>query len=83
MYTLIPTVYRALLKSAVSGLGHRIHTTKKTTFMFIKRAMIGQCRYFLTGQQPIAVQICVTYHAEKYDDVIIMSSLRHHYVTIT
>ena len=30
MYTLIPTVYRALLKSAVSGIGHRIHTTKKT-----------------------------------------------------
>ncbi len=28
MYTLIPTVYRALLKSAVSGIGHRIHTTK-------------------------------------------------------
>ncbi len=31
MYTLIPTVYRALLKSAVSGTDHRIHTTKKTT----------------------------------------------------
>ena len=30
MYTLIPTVYRALLKSAVSGTDHRIHTTKKT-----------------------------------------------------
>ena len=28
-YTLIPTVYRALLTSAVSGIGHRIHTTKK------------------------------------------------------
>ncbi len=27
MYTLIPTVYRALLKSAVSGTDHRIHTT--------------------------------------------------------
>jgi len=24
-YTLIPTVYRALLKSAVSGTSHRIH----------------------------------------------------------
>ena len=32
MYTLIPTVYRALLKSAVSGIGHRIHTTKKKLF---------------------------------------------------
>ncbi len=32
MYTLIPTVYRALLKSAVSGTDHRIHTTKKTTW---------------------------------------------------
>ena len=31
MYTLIPTVYRALLKSAVSGTDHRIHITKKTT----------------------------------------------------
>jgi len=31
MYTLIPTVYRALLNSAVSGTDHRIHTTKKTT----------------------------------------------------
>ncbi len=30
MYTLIPTVYRALLKSAVSGTDHRIHTTKET-----------------------------------------------------
>ena len=30
MYTLIPTVYRALLKSAVSGTDHRIHTSKKT-----------------------------------------------------
>ena len=29
MYTLIPTVYRALLKSAVSGIGLRIPTTKK------------------------------------------------------
>ncbi len=29
MYTLIPTVYQALLKSAVSGFGHRIYTTKK------------------------------------------------------
>ncbi len=29
MYTLIPTVHRALLKSAVSGIGDRIHTTKK------------------------------------------------------
>ena len=29
MYTLIPTVYRALLKSAVSGIGLWIHTTKK------------------------------------------------------
>ena len=29
MYTLIPTFYRALLKSAVSGIGHRIRTTKK------------------------------------------------------
>jgi len=32
MYTLIPTVYRALLKSAVSGTDHRIHTTKKTDY---------------------------------------------------
>ena len=30
MYTLIPTVHRALLKSAVSGTDHRIHTTKET-----------------------------------------------------
>ena len=30
MCTLIPTVYRALLNSAVSGTDHRIHTTKKT-----------------------------------------------------
>ena len=30
MYTLISTVYRALLKSAVSGTDHRIHTTKIT-----------------------------------------------------
>ncbi len=29
MYPLIPTVYRALLKSAVSETNHRIHTTKK------------------------------------------------------
>ena len=27
--TLIQTVYRALLASAVSGIGHRIHTPKK------------------------------------------------------
>ena len=30
MYTLIPTVYRAVLNSAVLGTDHRIHTTKKT-----------------------------------------------------
>ena len=30
MYTLILTVYRALLKSAVSGTDHRIQTTKGT-----------------------------------------------------
>ncbi len=30
MYTLIPTVYRALLTSAVLGTDHRIHTTKET-----------------------------------------------------
>ena len=29
MYTLIPTVYRALLQSAVSGFGLWIHTTKE------------------------------------------------------
>ena len=29
IHTLIPTVYRALLTNAVSGIGHRIHTTKK------------------------------------------------------
>ena len=29
-YTLIPTVYRALLTSAVSGNGQRIHTTKES-----------------------------------------------------
>ncbi len=29
MYTLIPAVTELCLKSAVSGLGHRIHTTKK------------------------------------------------------
>ena len=28
----IPTVYRALLTSAVSGIGHRIHTAKKNGF---------------------------------------------------
>ena len=28
MYTLIPMVYQALLKSAISGTDHRIHTTK-------------------------------------------------------
>ena len=32
MYTLIPTVYRALLKGSVSGTDHRIHTTKETAF---------------------------------------------------
>ncbi len=41
MYTLIPTVYRALLNSAVSGSDHRIHTTKesspKTTIWFTQR----------------------------------------------
>ncbi len=36
MYTLIPTVYRALLKSAVSGIGHRIHTTKKKAFELLR-----------------------------------------------
>jgi len=30
MYTLIPTIYRAVLNSAVLGTDHRIHTTKKT-----------------------------------------------------
>ena len=29
MYTLIPTVYRALLKSSISGTDHWIHTTKE------------------------------------------------------
>ena len=32
-YTLIPTVYRALLNSAVSGTDHRMYTTKKTTWI--------------------------------------------------
>ena len=31
MYTLIPTVYRALLNSAASGTDHRSHTTKVKT----------------------------------------------------
>ncbi len=30
MYTLIPTVYRNLLKIAIPGNDHRIHTTKET-----------------------------------------------------
>ena len=33
MYTLIPTVYRALLKSAFSGTDHRIHTIKEPRFI--------------------------------------------------
>ena len=33
MYTLIPTVYQALLKSADSGTDYWIHTTKKTIIM--------------------------------------------------
>ncbi len=38
MYTLIPTVYRALLKSAVSGTDHRIHSTKeKHSKCYVKR----------------------------------------------
>ncbi len=33
MYILIPTVYRALLKIALSGTDHQIHTTKKAPDM--------------------------------------------------
>ena len=29
MYTLIPTVYRALLKRALAGISHQIHTTER------------------------------------------------------
>ena len=29
MYTMIPAFYRSLLKSAVSGTDHRVHTTKE------------------------------------------------------
>ena len=36
MYVVIPTVYRALLKSAVLENGHRIHTTKKNSSAFGK-----------------------------------------------
>ncbi len=36
MCTLIPTVYRALLNSAVSGTDHRIHTTKKITVIVLR-----------------------------------------------
>ncbi len=41
MYTLIPTVYRALLNSAVSGTDHRIHTTKKTLLLQTDDVMQG------------------------------------------
>ena len=48
LYTLIPTVYRALLKSAVSGIGHRIHTTKKTIrgdFLDTHAAWFSACQF--------------------------------------
>jgi len=38
---LIPTVYRALLKSAVSGTDHRIHTTKKSNAFLHGTAVSG------------------------------------------
>ena len=34
--TLIPTGYRALLNSAVSGTDHRIHITKKDTVIVLR-----------------------------------------------
>ncbi len=39
LYTGIPTVYRALLKSAVSGTGHWIHTTKEPTSQLINQSI--------------------------------------------
>ncbi len=42
MYTLIPTVYQALLKSAVSGTDHRIHTTKKSLITFTSGTQEGR-----------------------------------------
>ncbi len=48
MYTLIPTIYRALLKSAVSGTDHRIHTIKKTEMSCAANAVhVNVVRYYL------------------------------------
>jgi len=52
MYTLIPTVYRALLKSAVSGTDHRIHTTKKTHTTKETRHTVSFSTVFATGKTP-------------------------------
>jgi hypothetical protein len=43
MYTLIPTVYRALLKSAVSGFGHRIHHTTKKMVQWSSTKCNNEC----------------------------------------
>ncbi len=45
MYTLIPTVYRALLKSAVSGTDHRIHTTKERVWPCREMKRVFDQRY--------------------------------------
>ena len=55
--TLVQTVYRALLTSAVSGIGHRIHTPKKT---------FAEWRQTEEGEQEISSQITKVYNKHKY-----------------
>ncbi len=50
---LIPTVYRLLLKSALSGTCHRIHTTKK----IIEQLMVQEDEAALYGNRLYTHQV--------------------------
>ncbi len=58
MYALIPAVYRALLKSAVSGTCHRIHITKDTTYS----PGDLECMQYSTNMRPKVTIVCKHEH---------------------
>ena len=68
MYTLIPTVYRALLKSAVSGIGLWIHTTKKMLpFMWqrLQRLKTLKTSVCCSRLQPDVAYICTLHKKDQ------------------
>ena len=74
---LIQTVYRALLTSAISGIGHRITPLRKTTCMRTYSKIVGTGKFNKTRSMPEidCTRLRITLH-ERWSACLEASALR-------